>query len=138
MMPSKNNIRPGNILVADANADYRNLLCHYLEFLQYPTPIQARNGDEALSAALNRRPDLIVMELWLPQRTGFEIVARLRADSGMRHTRIVAATSMAMPGDREKCLAGGFDSYLAKPFTLKEFKQLLLCLFATDRDASRD
>jgi CheY-like chemotaxis protein len=49
---------------------------------------------------------------------------------------MVAATAMALPGDREKCLRSGFDDYLAKPFTLKEFEELLLTVSTTRRNAA--
>lgn len=129
-------MRPGSILVADANADYRDLLCHYLDRLKYPNPIQAKDGREALSMALSQEPDLIIMELCLPKLHGFEIVARLRGDLRTSHAWIVAATAMALPGDREKCLRRGFDAYLAKPFTLKEFEELLLTASAAERNAA--
>jgi CheY-like chemotaxis protein len=118
-------MRPKKILLADANADYRELLCLYLNFLQYPAPTQAKDGREALSVALSENPDVIIMEVFLPKLDGFEIVARLRSNHGTRDAWILAATSMARPGDREKCLRSGFDAYLAKPFTMKELKELL-------------
>ena len=60
------------------------------------------------------------MEVSLPKPDGFEIVAQLRSNPGTRHAWILAATAMALPGDREKCLRSGFNAYLAKPFTMKE------------------
>jgi CheY-like chemotaxis protein len=114
------------ILLADANDDYRDLVCHYLEHLKYPSPFQAKDGKETVTMALSQEPDLIIMELCLPKLHGFEILAQLRRDPRTSRAWIVAATAMAMPGDREKCLGKGFDAYLAKPFMLKEFEQLLL------------
>jgi CheY-like chemotaxis protein len=136
MMPSENNIRRRNILVADANADFRALLCHYLDRLNYPAPIQAQDGAEALSMALALEPCLILMEIRLPKMTGLEVVARLRKNPSAREIWMVAATAMALPGDREKCLRSGFDAYLAKPFTLKEFEELLLTVSTTRRNAA--
>ncbi len=129
-------MRARNILLADANADCRDLLCLYLDFLKYPAPIQAKDGREALSVALSRGPDLIIMEVCLPEMDGFEIVARLRSDPRTRDAWILAATAMARPGDREKCLRSGFDAYLAKPFTMKELKQLLPTGSATERNGT--
>ena len=121
----ENNGRGGKILLADPSADYRELVCLYLGILNYPAPTQAEDGEQALNKALSEAPDLIIMEVRLPRLNGFEIVARLRGDPRTRGARILAATAMAMPGDRDKCLAGGFDAYLAKPFTLKQLKQIL-------------
>lgn len=118
-------MRPKRILLADANADCRELLCLYLELLNYPTPIQANNGEEVLSKALTERPDLIIMEVRLPRKDGFQVVTHLRANPLTRNTWILAATGMAMPNDREKCLASGFNDYLAKPFTIHQLKDCL-------------
>ncbi len=120
---------PEKILLADSNADCRELLRHYLEILRYPTPIEANDGEEALSKAFNERPDLIVMEIRLPKMDGFQIVARLRSNPLTRNTYILAATAMALPEDREKCLANGFNGYLAKPYTLKDLSDLLQTIF---------
>ncbi|MBI4490706.1 MAG: response regulator [Deltaproteobacteria bacterium] len=120
---------PEKILLADSSADCRELLRHYLEILRYPTPIEANDGEEALSKAFNERPDLIVMEIRLPKMDGFQIVARLRSNPLTRNTYILAATAMALPEDREKCLAKGFNGYLAKPYTLKDLSDLLQTIF---------
>ncbi len=125
-------MRPKRILLADANADCRELLCLYLELLNYPTPIQANNGEEVLSKALTERPDLIIMEVRLPRKDGFQVVTHLRANPLTRNTWILAATAMASPVDREKCLANGFNAYLAKPFTLSELKDLLQITMSVD------
>ena len=130
--PGENNGCGRKILLADPCADYRELVSRYLGILNYPAPIHAEDGEEALSKALSERPDLIVMEVRLPKLNGFEIVARLRRDPRTRDARILAATAMAMPGDRNKCLAGGFDAYLAKPFTLKQLKRILQSRSATE------
>jgi CheY-like chemotaxis protein len=130
--PGENNGRSEKILLADPSADYRELVSLYLGILDYPAPTHAADGEEALGKALSERPDLIIMEVRLPKLNGFEIVARLRGDPHTRHARILAATAMAMPGDRDKCLGGGFDAYLAKPFTLKQLKQILQSRSATE------
>jgi CheY-like chemotaxis protein len=121
----EDNDRGGKILLADPSADYRELVSLYLRILNYPAPTHAEDGEQALSKALSDQPDLIIMEVRLPKLNGFEIVARLRGDPRTRGARILAATAMAMPGDRDKCLAGGFDAYLAKPFTMKQLQQIL-------------
>ena len=121
--PRKKSLK--KILLADPDADSTELLRYYLQSLRYPAPIEARDGEEALSKALSELPDLILMEVSLPKLDGFQIVAHLRSNPWTRNIVIVAATAMALPGDREKCLARGFDAYLAKPFTLQELDDLL-------------
>ncbi len=120
------------ILLADADPDFRELLRHYLEALKYPAPIEADDGEETLIKALTENPDLIIMEVRLPKRDGFQIVTHLRANPLTRNTWILAATAMASPVDREKCLANGFNAYLAKPFTLSELKDLLQITISAD------
>lgn len=123
-------MHPKKILLADANADCRELVCLYLERLNYPAPMQANDGEEALSKALTENPDLIIMEVSLPKKDGFQVVTHLRANPLTRNTVILAATAMALPDDRERCLAGGFDAYLAKPFTIRELQKLLQSIFS--------
>ena len=118
------------VLLADANPDCRELCRRYLEILGYPRPIEAEDGEQALHHALIERPGLIVMEIRLPKIDGFEIVARLRGNPATRDARILAATSMALERDREKCLAKGFHGYLAKPFTVQGLKESLLAVLS--------
>jgi CheY-like chemotaxis protein len=103
----------------------------YLQLLNYPAPSEARDGEEALSKALLELPDLILMEVSLPKLDGFQIVAHLRNNPWTRNMLAAATTAMALPGDRERCLARGFDAYLAKPFTLLELDDLLQAALLT-------
>ncbi len=118
-------MRATRILLADANEDCRELLRLYLKHLNYPAPLQANDGEEALSKALIERPNLIIMEVRLPKKDGFQVVAQLRSNPLTRNVLILAATAMALPQDREKCLVKGFDAYIAKPFTLRQFSDFL-------------
>ena len=65
-------------------------------------------------------PDLIVMDIIMPKMDGLQAATQIRQNSKTQAIPILAATAMAMPGDREKCLAGGCDGYIAKPFTYRE------------------
>ena len=130
--PKENERQLKGILLADANADCRELLCLYLKLLDYPTPTEAVDGEDAVCKALAEKPDLIIMEILLPKKDGLQVVAHLRANPLTRNTRIVAATAMALPDDRERCLASGFDGYLAKPFTMRELEKLLQTVFSSN------
>ena len=125
------------ILLADVSTDYRELLCLYLDSLHYPAPIQANDGEEALKKALAERPDLIIMEVLLPKKSGFQVVRDLRANPLTRDTVILAATAMALPNDRNRCLREGFDGYIAKPFTLREFSDVLSALSRNNGGSSK-
>lgn len=130
MRPNENERQPKRILLADANPDCRELLCLYLKLLNYPTPTEAVDGEDTVCKALAEKPDLIIMETFLPKKDGLQVAAHLKANPSTRDTRIVAATAMAMPDDRERCLASGFDGYLAKPFTMRELEKLLQTIFS--------
>ena len=128
---------PRTILVADGNPDCRELLSLYLKLLNYPAPTEAADGEEAVRMAVDEKPDLIIMEIFLPKKHGLEVAAQLRANPLTRGAIIVAATAMALPDGREKCLAGGFDAYLAKPFTVRELGSLLETIFSPDASPDR-
>ena len=87
----------------------------------------AQNGVEALALHLAQRFDLILMDLQMPQMGGFEATAeiRQREQAGAPRTVIVAMTANAFEGDRDKCIAGGMDDYMSKPFRAKAFDALL-------------
>jgi two-component system cell cycle response regulator DivK len=87
--------------------------------------LQARNGREVVKLAREHLPDLIVMDIQLPEWSGLEITQRLRADDDLKGIPIVAITALAMEGDRERILDGGCDAYLAKPISVTDFFQTI-------------
>jgi two-component system cell cycle response regulator DivK len=82
--------------------------------------IEAASGEEALTRALECDPDVILMDIRLPDIHGTEVARRLRADDRTASIPIVALTSLAMKGDRERFLASGFDGYLEKPISVRD------------------
>jgi CheY-like chemotaxis protein len=116
------------ILVADDKASSRELVKAILENLGYEVE-EARDGIEALEAIRNSRPDLVLLDFQMPGLTGHEVMARLREDERFADLPVVALTASAMAGDRDKALAAGFTSYLAKPVSLvtlrSEIRRLL-------------
>jgi len=77
----------------------------------------AATGEQTLTMATEDRPDLILLDIGLPDMDGHEVLARLRADESMSGVAIVAVTAYAMVGDREAALASGFDGYVSKPIS---------------------
>ena len=82
--------------------------------------IEAATGSQALDLARERRPDLVLMDIRLPDIDGVEALSRLRADDRTASIPVLAVTAQAMQGDRERCLAAGFDGYLSKPIDVGE------------------
>ncbi len=102
------------ILLAEDNPVNQTLAVRILERLGHQVDV-ADNGLIAVSRAAERRYDVILMDLQMPQMGGFEATRHIRAQDGERHTPIVAMTAHAMAGDREKCFAAGMDAYVSKP-----------------------
>jgi two-component system cell cycle response regulator DivK len=96
------------------------LFCDVLQASGYRT-LEATTGESAVEAALEHRPDLVLMDIQLPDIDGVEALARLRADERSASMPILALTAQAMEGDRERFLAAGFDGYLSKPVDIAEF-----------------
>lgn len=106
------------LLVEDHPANVE-MLTMGLEFLGYAVTV-AGDGNEAVEMAASQLPDLIVMDILLPNMNGLEAASRIRSNPKTKTIPILAATALAMPGDMEKCLESGCDAYLAKPFTPKQ------------------
>jgi PAS domain S-box-containing protein len=107
------------IMLAEDNETNIAMLSDYLISIGYQV-IVARNGVEAVARAQERQPDLILMDIQMPGMDGLEATRRIRADAGLGATPIIALTALAMPGDREKCMAAGMNEYMSKPISLKQ------------------
>lgn len=112
------------ILLAEDNETNIQAIGEYLQDINYQVMI-ARNGGEALDLAIEQKPDLILMDIQMPVLDGYTVTQRLRAMSDFETTPIVALTALAMPGDRERCLAAGANEYLAKPISLKKLTAIM-------------
>jgi CheY-like chemotaxis protein len=102
------------VLVVDDFADNREMYSEYLSFSGYEV-IEAKNGIEAIEAAQQRMPDIIIMDLSLPVMDGWEATRRLKADEQTRRIPIVALTGHALAGHSKGAKEAGCDSFLAKP-----------------------
>jgi two-component system cell cycle response regulator DivK len=113
-------VTTGRILVVEDNDKNLKLTRDVLEFAGYTVEV-AITGEEAVAQALASVPDLILMDLQLPGMDGHEALARLRADPDTQRVPVVALTASAMPMDRERALSAGFDGFLEKPISVREF-----------------
>ena len=104
------------VLLVEDNDDNRIIYATALRFAGYEV-IEAVTGTEGVQRARTMGPDLILMDISVPELDGWEATAILKADPDTRHIIILAVTAHALPGDRERSLAAGCDGYLAKPIT---------------------
>jgi PAS domain S-box-containing protein len=105
------------ILLVEDNPDLAGMLADYLESRGHQV-LSVRSGADAVDVAVHERPDLILMDIEMPQADGYEAMRRIRAQPGLETTPILAVTALAMPGDRERCLAAGATDYVSKPLSL--------------------
>jgi CheY-like chemotaxis protein len=107
------------VLLVEDNEDNILTVADYLVFKNYRVVV-ARNGREGLEIAAAAQPDLVLMDVQMPEMDGLEAIRRLRRMPGFAATPIIALTAMAMMGDRERCLSAGADYYMSKPISLRE------------------
>lgn len=107
------------ILVVEDNEKNMKLFRDVLSATGYRT-LEATTGGEAVEMATEHAPDLVLMDIQMPDFDGVEALRRLRADARTASLRVLAVTAQAMQGDREQFLAAGFDGYLSKPVNVAE------------------
>jgi len=109
------------ILIVEDKATSRELLRTVLEQQGYAVE-EASDGEEALRKIREQPPDLVLLDLQIPTRNGYDVVREVRQDPRLQAVPVVAVTASAMQGDREKVLAAGFTAYIAKPVSLVQLR----------------
>jgi two-component system cell cycle response regulator DivK len=104
------------ILYVEDNEANRMIVPDLLKRTQYQL-IEAHDGEAGVATALEKKPDLILMDIQLPKISGMEAMRRIRADASMANTPIIAITSFALSGDEQKAKEAGATAYLAKPYS---------------------
>jgi len=107
------------ILVVEDHEDNRRILRDLLTSVGYEI-VEAVTGTEGVSMAQIHRPDLILMDIQLPEIDGYEATRRIKADPALRPIPIIAVTSFALSGDEEKARAAGCVAYVTKPFSPRQ------------------
>ena len=108
------------ILIVEDNDLNMKLFQDLLEASGYET-LQTRNGVDALAVARAERPDLVVMDIQLPEMSGLDVTRQLKADPELARIPIIAVTAFAMKGDEERIRAAGCEAYLSKPISIDRF-----------------
>ena len=117
------------ILIAEDNDATITTLSWYFSAKGYHV-LLARNGGDAFTHTREHQPAIIVMDIQMPDMDGLEAIRHIRSDPHSTSIPIIALTALAMPGDREKCLAAGADEYLSKPVSLRKLSDILEGLLA--------
>ncbi|MEL0111246.1 MAG: response regulator [Rickettsiales bacterium] len=108
------------ILIVEDNELNMKLFHDLLESKGYDI-LQTRDGMEALKMARAHMPDLILMDIQLPEVSGLEVTKWLKEDDNLKRIPVVAVTAFAMKGDEEKIREGGCEAYIAKPISVTNF-----------------
>lgn len=108
------------VLLIEDNEQNRYLLRYLLEKKGFEVVCES-NGLAAAEVALEAKPDLILLDIQLPGADGYEVAGSLRANEALAHVPIIAVTSFAMIGDREKAIAAGCNGYIEKPINPESF-----------------
>jgi two-component system, cell cycle response regulator DivK len=111
---------PKTVLIVEDNELNMKLFHDLLEAHGYNT-VGTRNGIEALDLARRHRPDLILMDIQLPEVSGLEVTKWLKDDAELKAIPVVAITAFAMKGDEERIREGGCEAYLSKPISVGKF-----------------
>ena len=109
-----------SVLVVEDNEKNMKLFRDVLQAAGYRT-LEATTGAQAVELAAEHSPDLVLMDIQLPDFDGVEALGRLRASDSTASLTVLALTAQAMEGDRDRFLAAGFDGYLSKPVNVADF-----------------
>lgn len=111
---------PKTVLIVEDNELNMKLFHDLLDAYGYLT-VQTRNGLDALTLARVHRPDLILMDIQLPEVSGLEVTRWLKEDDELKDIPVVAVTAFAMKGDEERIRSGGCEAYVSKPISVSVF-----------------
>lgn len=127
---------PVILLVEDNETNIETVL-EYLPIWGYRLTV-AHSGPEAIQRAHEVKPDLILMDIQIPELDGLTAVRQLRREKAFHHTPIVALTALAMHGDRERCLEAGANEYLSKPIQLRQLVTIINDLLAERKTQTKE
>jgi two-component system cell cycle response regulator len=124
------------ILVIEDNPANLELMTYLLTAFGH-TSLSAITGEEGLERARRESPDLIVCDIHLPVKDGYEVARRLKKHAALRAIPLVAVTALAMVGDRDRVLSAGFDGYISKPIDPETFVRQVESFLRPDQLSTR-
>jgi two-component system cell cycle response regulator DivK len=114
-------------LLVEDNENNRYLLTLLLKHAGLAVVI-AENGESALEIARREQPDVILLDIQMPEMDGYEVAAHLKRDAELARIPIIGVSSFAMPGDREKAIQMGFAGYIEKPVDPEHFAETVMSI----------
>ena len=108
------------ILIVEDNEKNLKLVRDVLQFKGYKT-IEAMTGNEGVKMAKEQKPDLVLMDIQLPDIDGITALGQIRADPAIEKMLVIAVSASVMPDDQQRIVASGFDDYITKPINVKGF-----------------
>jgi len=121
------------ILIVEDNEKNRILIRDILQHFGYEV-IEAENGEEGIRIAKEQKPVLTLMDMQMPVMDGFKAIKALRADPGTENIKIIAVTSFAMKGDRERVIEIGADDYLPKPLNTRKLMKVIKGILGEEKN----
>jgi two-component system cell cycle response regulator DivK len=125
MKDGQASVRPAKTVLVVEDNELNMKLFHDLLEAQGYSILQTRDGLEALKIAREHMPDLILMDIQLPEVSGLEVTKWLKEDNRLKSIPVIAVTAFAMKGDEEKIREGGCEAYIAKPISVSSFLQTI-------------
>jgi two-component system cell cycle response regulator DivK len=123
-----------NILVVEDNVDNYELVRIMLEYGGYETFL-AVNGRDGVNAARKQQPDLIVMDMMMPEMDGWHAAEKLKTDKSTKHIPVIALTVRTLPAERQRAMEAGVDAYLTKPINMPLFMDTIEEVLAKKKEA---
>lgn len=119
------------VLIVEDNELNMKLFQDLLEVHGYQT-IKTRNGIEALELARRHHPDLVLMDIQLPEVSGLEVTKWIKEDDTLKGIPVIAVTAFAMKGDEERIREGGCEAYISKPISVAKFLETVRSFLGAD------
>ena len=126
-------LMPKKILIVEDNELNKKLFHDLLEAHGYQT-VETSNGLDALQLARTHKPDLVVMDIQLPEVSGLEVTKWMKEDESLKHIPVLAVTAFAMKGDEQRIREGGCEGYISKPISVTGFMDTIRTLLEEAED----